>query len=137
MTSSYWMYEGMDFDPDTQPVNELRACFEEFKAVRDYFSCDFYPLMENSLCDTSWCAWQYHRPEKNDGIIMAFRRPESPMTEAVFELGGLIKNCVYRFENADTGEIFEKSVDMLVKQGFSILLPKKRSSCLIKYSIVR
>lgn len=135
MTTSYWMYDENDFS-DSQPLDELRARFAEYKRVRPYFSCDFYPLSGNSLCDTSWCAWQFDRPEQGDGIVMAFRRPLSPMTDAAFDLGNIDSSKSYIFSDADTGENTVVSGKMLLKDLFKVHIPNKRESKLYFYRTI-
>lgn len=135
MTTSYWMYDENDFTP-SQPLDELRERFAEYKRVRPYFSCDFYPLTGNSLCDTSWCAWQFDRPEHGDGIVMAFRRPMSPMTDAAFTLCGIDKNKTYVFTDADTNETVTLSGILLNGECFKVHIPNKRESKLYFYKEV-
>ncbi|MCL2517554.1 MAG: alpha-galactosidase [Oscillospiraceae bacterium] len=124
----FWMHGHEDFvegDPKNEIIKKYTA---EFKSIRSYLSCDFYALVENSMCDTTWCAWQYNRPENGDGIILAFRRPESPMSAAGFELKGLDKGS-YMFTDADTGEeVIANGCDKL-----NVVINEKRSSRLIRY----
>lgn len=132
MTTSYWMYDENDLSAD-QPLNELRARFDEYKRVRPYLSCDFYPLVPNSLCDTSWCAWQFDRPEQDDGIVLAFRRPLSPLTHASFDLGGIDNKKSYTFTDADTGERITVTGLSLAENGLQVHIPNKRESKLFFY----
>jgi alpha-galactosidase len=128
----FWGYEDQDFVEGDPKNDVVKKYFAEYKSVRPYLTCDYYPLAENSTCDTSWCAWQYNRPEENDGIILAFRRPASPMDRAVFELKGLSKG-EYRFTDADSGEEKNIDYDALKTKGFEVNIGEKRSSKLIRY----
>lgn len=103
MTTSFWGYEHLAVSDD-QPLDNVRKLFQEYKRVRPYFSCDFYPLTENTPSSSVWCGWQYNRPEQTDGIVLAFRRPDSLYTDAQFTLGGLAAGASYEFIDADTGE---------------------------------
>ncbi|MDR3644730.1 MAG: alpha-galactosidase [Clostridia bacterium] len=133
LTTNYWGYEDWDIS-DAQPLEWVKRSNEEYKRARPYFSCDYYPLLPPSMDDSNWTAWQYDRPEEKDGIVMAFRRPKSPCEAAAFELGGVKSGSTYRFEDADTGELFEISSESLMKNGFRVCLPAKRSCKLYFYT---
>jgi alpha-galactosidase len=67
-----------DVRPKDYPRDLLKQGIAEGKRIRKYFSGNFYPLVEVSARPSDWCVMQYHRPEMNDGMLMAFRRQESP-----------------------------------------------------------
>ena len=48
---------------------------EELKSIRKYFGGDFYNHGSAEFDESSWAVWQYHDPESQSGIVMAFRRP--------------------------------------------------------------
>jgi alpha-galactosidase len=76
-----------DVRPADYPCNQLKSAIAEGKRIRKYYFGNFYPLTKVSLDTTSWCVTQYHRTKDNDGMIMAFRRPQCEQTE--FDLGRL------------------------------------------------
>ena len=51
--------------------------------------CGVCPLTSYSLAGDVWMAWQFDRPESGDGVIMAFRRAQSPYEIARFRLSDL------------------------------------------------
>jgi hypothetical protein len=55
----------------------FKSAIMERKRIRKYYFGNFYPLPTVSLDTTAWCVTQYHRTNENDGMIMAFRRPQS------------------------------------------------------------
>jgi alpha-galactosidase len=63
------------------PRDLLRQGIAEGKRIRKYFYGDFYPLVESGADQSGWCVMQYHRPEQNDGMLMVFRRDQSPDTQ--------------------------------------------------------
>jgi alpha-galactosidase len=134
MMSLYWGYEAWEFSQD-QPLEWVRMQNAEFKRVRRYFSCDYYPLLPPSLDDGGWAASQFHDREQGSGIVLAFRRKQSPLETARFELGGLLPGRLYRFEDADTGAVVEISSGKLAGDGFVVNIPEKRVSKLYYYSI--
>jgi len=130
---NFWGLESQEFDENDEKTAVAKKYIEEYTNMRPYFSCDYYPLIENSTCDTTWCAWQYNRPEENDGIILAFRRPDSPMSRAEFELKGLDCNGKYKFTDEDSGEEIILSFNEIKSKGFEVVINAKRSSKLIRY----
>jgi len=69
---------GEDVRPNDYPRDLLKQGIAEGKRIRKYWFGNFYPLLEVTASPRDWCVLQYHRPEKNDGMVMAFRRHESP-----------------------------------------------------------
>ena len=133
LVANCWCIEPHEF-VDGSPKNDTaKKYFAEYKNIRPYFACDYYPLVENSTCDTTWCAWQYNRPENGDGIILAFRRPKSPMSKAGFKLKGLSEGD-YKFTDADSGEETVLSYDEINNKGFEVDIGEARSSKLIGYT---
>ncbi|MEI6467813.1 MAG: GH36 C-terminal domain-containing protein, partial [Verrucomicrobiota bacterium] len=65
---------------------------------------DYYPLTSYSLQRDQWIAWQFDQPEKGEGVVQAFRRPESPYESARFKLHGLEESATYAVENFDGGK---------------------------------
>ena len=76
------------YAPDL-PVAQAQRLIDEFKRLRPYFYGDFYPLTPHSVSDDDWMAYQFHRPDLNQGMMLAFRRPECPYIEANLKLRGL------------------------------------------------
>jgi alpha-galactosidase len=60
------------------PRELLRQAIAEAKRLRKYWFGDFYPLSDVTPNPASWCVYQFHRPAENDGVVLAFRRHESP-----------------------------------------------------------
>lgn len=68
------MTEKEPFCDTEEKVDFIKKYTEEYLKIRPYFSEDFYPLTELSEKLDVWCAMQFNRPRKNDGIIEVFRR---------------------------------------------------------------
>ena len=78
-----------DVRPRDYPRELLRQAIAEGKRIRKYYSGDFYVLSDVTTSARDWCVWQYHRPAEQDGIVIAFRRHESPysaLTAHLFEI---------------------------------------------------
>lgn len=78
-------HAGVTFSDDCRPAGypraQLRAALAEGKRCRDYYYGNFYPLVPVTASDDDWCVLQYHLPEEERGMILAFRRPDSPDRE--------------------------------------------------------
>ena len=139
MNVNRWSYpiDPMDEDDRSQAEYDfMRRMNDEFKRVAPYMNCDFYPLARPSFDKHDWTLWQYDRPEERDGVILAFRRSESPMCAANPVLGGLIPGATYRFTDEDTGETFDVTSAELAQNGLTISLPKARSSKILFYKVL-
>ncbi len=67
-----------DVRPEGYPREELKQAIIEGKRIRKFFIGDMFPLTEVTTDPHDWEVIQYHRPSQQDGLIVAFRRPESP-----------------------------------------------------------
>jgi alpha-galactosidase len=84
---------GIDFAEDLRtpgyPRELLREGIAEGKRIRPYWLGDFYALSEVTLNPRAWCVLQCNRPESGDGIVLGFRRPDSPYTGYECALRGM------------------------------------------------
>jgi hypothetical protein len=69
---------GEDLRGRDYPRDLLRQAIAEGKRIRKYFHGNFYPLSEANTNPRDWCVLQYHLPDERAGMIMAFRRDQSP-----------------------------------------------------------
>jgi len=76
---------GIAFSDDCRPAGYprdlLRKAIAEGKRIRKYYFGDFHPLVPVTDGDGDWCVLQYHLPTEEEGMILAFRRHESPAAE--------------------------------------------------------
>ena len=75
--------------PKDYPRDLLKRAIAEAKRIRKYYYGDFYVLSDVTTSARDWCVWQYHRPAEQDGIVIAFRRHESPYSALTAELRGM------------------------------------------------
>ena len=106
-----------------------KKCCDEYRRIRKYFPCDFYNHGSAVLDPAAWAIWQYNDPEKNEGVVLAFRRAESPSSRACVALKGLPKGAPVEVENLDTG------VKKTINGELEIDLPERRSSTVIVYRV--
>lgn len=67
-----------DCRPSDYPRDLLKQAITEGKRLRKYYFGNFYPLSDVTLNPKDWCVMQYHRPAEADGMVVAFRRHQSP-----------------------------------------------------------
>jgi alpha-galactosidase len=72
---------GISFCEDVRPANYprdlLKQAIAEAKRLRPYFFGDLYVLNKVTIGPEDWCVYQYHRPQEQDGMVLAFRRQKS------------------------------------------------------------
>ena len=69
-----------DTRSETYPREMLRDAIAEGKRIRKYYFGNLYALTDITTSPKDWCVLQYHRPAEEDGMVVAFRRHESPYT---------------------------------------------------------
>lgn len=91
---------GIAFCEDCRPADTLReqlkAAITEGKRIREYYFGNFYALSPLTLSDRDWCVMQYHRPDQNDGMVIAFRRHASPYAGYVCDLHEIDPSARYQ-----------------------------------------
>ncbi len=114
-----------------------RRRLSEIRRLRPYFLGDYYPLTPCVFDLDSWLAYQLILPERQKGAILAFRRPESPMTSGSFQLHGLDTSGTYVFEDADGSMAMKASGQELMGRGLALSIDTPRTSRLLFYSLFR
>lgn len=133
MTSNYWYSASDKFDISVEQEKWVRKSNEELSKIQPLFCEDFYLLVPNSLDDGAWCAYQLNSPEKGEGAVMIFRRPDSPYAEAELKLYGLEDDEYYEFTDTDSKEVFSEKGSEL-KKNLMLKMSAKRSSKLMFYT---
>ena len=72
-----------DVRPNGYPRELLMQGIAEGKRIRKYYFGNFYTLSPVTTSPKDWCVLQYHRTKEQDGMVVAFRRPESPDADFV------------------------------------------------------
>ena len=129
-----------DFEQDVQKhfsVDWLRKMLGELQEVRQYFQGDFYPLLSFSLAQDTWAAWQYHRADTNEGMVLALRRAESPFSVMTPKLHGLDSATTYTVRDFDSGETIQRTGKELAEEGVTIKIDQVPGSRLLVYQPTR
>ncbi len=119
---------------NSESISDVQKCIQDYKKLRPYYYGDFYPLTQavNNTRDDVWLAYQLNRPDRKDGIILAFRRSGNNQATIHVKLSGLEPGSVYEVSFEDYGIIINKSGRELLED-FEITIPHKPSSLMISY----
>jgi alpha-galactosidase len=128
--------EGYRTPWDAYPVEWLRRMTHEQRAVKDYASGDFYPLLEFSLARDAWCAWQFDRPDLGEGCVIVLRRPDSPFASMELRLRGIDPDERYDVYSFDDSTSMVWSGRDLVDGNMSVAIDTNTDSRLYKYQRV-
>jgi alpha-galactosidase len=128
---------GLSHIPAGYPFGWQRKMMHDYKQARPFFYGDYYTLTNNSLSPVDWTSYQLDRPDLSEGIVLAFRRPQSPFTEARFVLKGIDEKARYQFENADSGEKILVDGKTIATGGFTIKMQQIPDSQLWYYKKIK
>ena len=81
---------------------------------------------------TKWQAVQYNRSDLGEGMVLAFRRPQSQYISVQVALHSLDPKATYKLTYDSTGKTARVKGSDLMKS-FIITIPKERGSDLIHY----
>ena len=107
----------------------FKKMFGVANKMRPYYLGDFYPQTEpTGLHRDVWCAYQMHRPDRDGGFVLAFRRNECPTDTLVPALGGLKDDAEYALESWDGKalgtlkgtELRTRPINVAEKRGFAM-----------------
>ena len=135
---SWWWTDRPDRpEPDEQKLAWMAMMCDEYRSLRHFFSCDFYPLEDDgwSYAHGGWAAYRYDRPEQGDGIVMAFRRAVSNCTTSTYVLEGLYPDAIYTVTDLDTKQTVEIVGKTLITEGLTVIIPEKYQSKILLYCI--
>lgn len=123
-----------DINSKEHSLPELQKYFQDFKRLRPYYYSDYYPLTNtgNMVSDSVWLAYQMNRPDRGDGIILAFRRKNCSEKSITVKLRGINPNEIYELSDEDSQIKITKTGEELL-QGFTVSTKEMPGSLLIWY----
>ena len=72
------------------------------------------------LADDAWAVWQFDRPDLQEGIVLALRRPASPFSSGCFRLHGLDPQAHYVLADLDTDSSLRTTGRSLIQDGLRL-----------------
>ncbi len=115
------------------PIGNAKAALDQYLRIQPCFLGDYYALTPYSKALDVWMAWQFHRPDRGEGLVQAFRRDHSFYESARFKLRGLEANARYRVANLDTPETKEMTGRELMDKGLSVSITNQPGAAMITY----
>jgi hypothetical protein len=91
--------------------------------------------MTYQLNEDLWLAWQFDVPERQKGIVQAFRRSGSSYESARFKLHGLDADKEYAITDLDTNSVTRKQGRELMEQGLALEIVKQPGAALLAYRV--
>jgi alpha-galactosidase len=115
----------------------LRRLYGQWRELSQLYAGDFWPLTPYTQDEAEWIAWQFSVPERGEGAVQAFRRPQSPVAERRLVLRDLEAEATYMVRAADSTESRQASGRELLTQGLAVSLPEAPAAAVIFYRMAR
>ncbi|HZT43043.1 MAG TPA: alpha-galactosidase [Chthonomonadaceae bacterium] len=128
---------GVDVRVPNLDYAALRRLFGQWREISPCYYGDYYPLTPTSQEDSVWIAWQLDRPEKDDGVVQAFRRPKCPEETLTVKLRGLDPQARYTVQNVDGSNQQQRSGRELMEAGLPITIQEPPGAAVITYRRIR
>lgn len=126
-----WVADGPAFG-----AKRAKLLTDRYRAVRYLLNGAWYPLLPYSRSQTDWIGSQYHRSDLDEGMLLVFRRGESPYRTVDVSLRGLGPHTRYELVSDASGALGTFTGAELGRR-YSITLPEKKRSDLILYRAVQ
>ncbi len=124
-----WDVRRPDFDDAL-----ARRIVKEQKRISKFYYGDLYPLTEVTARDNIWLAYQCDRPDRGEGMVMAFRREKASEATLTIEIRGLKTHGAYELEDVDRGTTRVASGRELA-QGLRLNISTRPGSALLLYRL--
>ena len=115
-------------------IARVLRLISDWRTASTYYYGDYYPLTPYSTSVSDWMAWQFNRPEQGDGMIQAFRRPQSSYEGSRYILRGLDAAARYRVTDVDspsTGAVYTGKE--LMEKGLLVTVKNKPGAVILTY----
>jgi hypothetical protein len=127
---------GIAVDPQRGDTDwELyRRLLSQWRQLADCFTGDYYPLTGGGLAEDAWIGWQFDLPEQGRGMVQAFRRAQSPYTQASFLLQGLEAEARYEVRDLDQVKAVSTTGRQLMEEGLEVQLRERPGAKVVVYA---
>lgn len=105
----------------------------QYKAIKQYYLGDFYPLTPYDTNNNVWLAYQFDRPDLMGGMVQAFRRGACDISSQTLPLFGLDPNGRYAVTNFDGPGVTYMSGSNLMNQGLPVRIPAQPGAVIYAY----
>ena len=111
--------------PADYPWDWLRRILETERRAWPFLLGDYYPLLAPTVSTEHWSACQFHRPDLDAGLVLTFRRQESPYVKALFPLCGLSLHGQYYFSSHAELNSRVLDAEALTQRGLEVELDRR------------
>ena len=122
-----------DFYNSPSSWSTATSLLNEYLPLQQLYWGDFYPLTPYSVNSADWMAWQYDRPDLDQGFVQAFRRSGSATGAMTFMLQGLESAANYTVNNVDFPGPKTRTGAELMMTGLTINIYTQPGSAIVKY----
>ena len=122
-----WIADGPGFDQA-----RAQEILSTYLSLRHLLVGAWYPLLPSSRDPANWMGSQWHRPDLDEGMILLFRRAESPFPIGELRLQGLDPQAEYELSFEVAGKKVRNRGAELMKM-LRITMSQRPSSELIRY----
>ncbi len=121
------------YSQDPAVWKSMGRVLTEYKSLKRLYTGDFYPLGPYSTSGETWLAWQFHRPDLNEGVVQAFRRPQSLVEKESYRLCGLDPSATYALTDLDSQQRTLQNGRDLMERGVAITLTDQPGAAILTY----
>lgn len=115
------------------PYDLFRKLVGQWREYAPNYHGDYYPLTSYSLGKDQWIGWQFDRPEAGEGMVQAFRRPDSVYESARFKLFGLDPKATYSVTDIDSNKSVKMTAKELMEKGLRVEISERPGAVVIRY----
>lgn len=117
------------------PTELAKASVAEAKANAPFFYGDFYALSGVSVNPADFVAYQFHRPDLDAGLVLAFRHAASRTAGLIVGLPAINPARTYELEFSDEARNVEQRVlsGKELASGLVLRIPQPASSLQVRY----
>jgi alpha-galactosidase len=124
---------GIDLRVREIDYHALRRLYQQWRQLSQFYYGDYYPLTPYTQDGRAWIGWQFNVPERGEGAVQAFRRPESAVEESRLKLHALEPDATYTITALDSTETRQAAGRELMADGLPIVLRDKPSAVVVTY----
>jgi alpha-galactosidase len=124
---------GVDIRDKGIDYASMRRLFKQWREISPFYYGDYYPLTKCNADKNAWIAWQFNDPEKNAGVVQAFRRSDCIYEAARLKLRGLDPKVRYQLTQLDPPSQSEMAGEELLQKGIRVSIAKAPGVAIIKY----
>lgn len=122
-----WIADDAEF-----PARRARQMLSRYLALRHLLVGSYYPLTGYSRSTRDWMAMQFHRPDLDAGLIIVYRRKDSPYRSLEVSLRGVRPGTTYEIRSETSGTVTRVAGASLRKQ-MIISLPEPHMTDILVY----